>query len=83
MAATRRDIMEWYLRGVAEGHPRMIVWCDTFDYEDYPEYTDKTGDALRSYVTYHAGKNMKTLMEVYDLTGNFEDQMAERRAFHY
>lgn len=83
MAATRLDIIRWFEHGVGEGNTRMIVWCDTYDYEDYPEYTDKTGDDLRVYALGENGKNMKKLMEVYDLTASMDAQMAERRAFHY
>jgi len=83
MAATANDIRRWFDSGFAQEMPRMIVWCDTFDWSDYPEYTDLTGSALREYVAEENGKNMKQLMEVYDLNLDRESQMSERRAFHY
>lgn len=83
MAATANDIRGWFKRGVEAGSPRMIVWCDTYDWEDYPEFTDLTGDDLVRYTGNENGVNMKKLMEVYDLNMDLEAQMAERRAFHY
>lgn len=83
MAASAQDIRVWFGQGVAQGSKRMIVWCDTFDYDDYPEFTDLTGEELRAFTRANDGKSMKSLMEVYDLTMDLEVQMAERRAFHY
>lgn len=83
MAATMQDIRGWFNRGVAEGSKRMVVWCDTFDWEDYPQYTDLTGEDLKFYTSKENGQNMKQLMEVYDLTADRDAQLAERRAFHY
>lgn len=83
MAATSGDIRGWFHRGVEAGKKRMIVWCDDFDYEDYPEFTDMTGDDLRKYTRMENGQNMKRLMEVYDLTADIEPQMQVRRAYNY
>jgi hypothetical protein len=83
MAANRTDISGWFSRGVQAGRQRMIVWCDSFDYEDYPEFTNITGDELRSYTMKENGKNMKRLMEVYDLTADPEPQLQATRAYNY
>lgn len=83
MAASREGLELWFNMGLGGGWKRMIVWCDTYDFEDYPEYTDTTGQDLREYTSSENGKNMKKLMEVYDLTAPLEPQMAERRAFNY
>ncbi len=83
MAATKQDIRGWFHSGVSQGYKRMIVWCDTYDCEYYPEYTNLTGDDLVRYTGNENGVNMKRLMEVYDLTRDREAQMAERRAYHY
>ena len=78
------EIRNWYNRGVSEGSKRMIVWCDTFDYGDYPEFTDLTGNDLREYTTKEDGKNMKRLMEVYDLEALPEPQLrGGTRVFNY
>jgi hypothetical protein len=83
MAATKNDLIRWFKAGVEDGYQRMIVWCDDFDYEDYPEYSDRTGDLLREFVNAKNGSNMRRLMEVYDLTADMDAQMSEHRAFHY
>lgn len=82
-AATKNDLTRWFYAGVVDGYKRMVIWCDTFDYSDYPEYTNLTGDDLREMVGKENGKNMKSLMEVYDLTMDIDDQMNVRRAYNY
>jgi len=77
------EIRDWFRHGVIEDKKRMIVWCDTFDYEDYPEYSDLTGDDLREYVDKRNGNNMRRLMEVYDLTASMEPQMQAVRSYNY
>lgn len=80
MAATREDISEWFDLGVKMGAEFMIVWCDTFDYEDYPEFvTDKSGHALKTYVLEKDGTNMVQLMEVYSLKSDKEAQLLVKR----
>jgi hypothetical protein len=83
MAATKNDLIRWFESGVEDGNLRMVVWCDTYDFEDYPVYTDLTGDDLKRWTSMENGQNMKRLMEVYDLTADMDAQMSERRAFHY
>jgi hexokinase len=78
MAATQMDIRGWFARGVEANKKRMLVWCDEYDYEDYPEFTDMTGEELRKYAVSQNGHNMKRLMEVYDLTASVETQMVGR-----
>lgn len=81
--ATRADLRRWFDDGVAQGKARMIVWVDQFDYGDYPEYTDKTGNMLRAYIGDNDGKNMQKMMEVYDLTADPEPQLAADRVWNY
>jgi hypothetical protein len=83
MTATKVDIIRWFREGVKQGKKRMIVWCDTYDYSDFPAYTDKTGEELRKYCLSENGHNMKRLMEVYDLEADMDEQLGENRAFHY
>lgn len=83
MAATKNDLIRWFKEGVEAGVARMVIWCDTFDYGDYPVYTNLTGQELMDWTQKENGQNMKRLMEVYDLTADMDAQMNERRAFHY
>lgn len=82
-AATKQDLISWFKVGVDKGHKRMVVWCDEYDYSDYPEYTNLTGDDLKEFVGLENGKNMKRLMEVYNLETDMDPQMQVRRAFNY
>lgn len=83
MAASKQDLIGWFHKGAVDGHKRMVVWVDQFDYEDYPEYTDLTGADLIKHVESKNGTNMQVMMEVYDLTGDLDEQMNERRVYRY
>lgn len=80
---TRSEIENW-LRRLYEDDDlsHMIVVCDTFDYEDYPAYVKKDED-VRDRAREIEDMKMQRLMEVYSKTYTLEDQMAERRAFHF
>jgi hypothetical protein len=65
LTANKGDISLWFDEGVADGRDYMIVVCDTWDYDDYPVYADRA-DFWTAYGQ-HDGKNMQTIMEVYDL----------------
>ena len=60
---TISEIEEWYDEGIKTNKKYMFVICDTFDYEDYPVFTDN--------INYEEGE-MQEVMEVYDLTIPFE-----------
>jgi hypothetical protein len=83
MAATRADISRWFDGGVSRGATHMIVVCDTYEWEDYPVYVTGTAEDARAEHTRLHGTNMRKVMEVYDLSLSKDEQMAERRAFHY
>ena len=78
MAATKQDISEWFNRGVQDKADYMIVVCDTYDWDDYPVYANKS-DVHAKYQE-HNGPNMQKVMEVYDLHSDKDEQMNERRA---
>lgn len=82
MGTTRDDIRRWLERGKDEGATHVIVMCDTFDYGDYPEYVMPGQDA-RKIVKKLDGKNMAKLVEVYNLSMDWEEQLAEFRAKNY
>lgn len=54
----------------------MLVVCDTFDYDDYPVFTDSDAECLARY---RNPGNMQRVMEVYDLHASKAEQMNERR----
>jgi hypothetical protein len=81
MAATRREISDWFDRGVEAGMAYMLVVCDRFDHEDYPVYTENDELALKAHAE-HDGPNMQKVMEVYDLRLDKTTQLNEWRAFN-
>jgi hypothetical protein len=82
MGTTRAEISRWFDDGVRDGKLYMIVVCDTFDYEDYPVYVSEE-ESFDAVYAKHNGENMQKIMEVYDLSADKGEQLAERRAFHY
>ena len=77
---TRDDVKQWFDKGVADGQRFMLVYCDTYDYEDYPIYAK---DAPEFWKILGSDRSMQKLMEVYDLTLNEDNQLDEPRANHY
>ena len=71
---TKSLIKEWLERGKSEGATHVIVMCDTFDYDDYPVMVMPDQDA-REEVEKRDGKNMAKLMEVYNLSMDWTEQI--------
>lgn len=79
MTATKEDIRRWFKKGAEEGEAYMIIVCDTFDYDDYPVYTSK--ESYNERHSHYIQASMQTIMEVYDLNQDMEEQLAEHRCF--
>jgi hypothetical protein len=60
----------------------MLIVCDTFDWEDYPVYVEPTQDVKEVYERRH-GRNMQKVMEVYKLSADMDEQLAEDRCFRF
>lgn len=84
MSVTTREMLSRWLDQLYgnKNLTHMIVVCDTFDYDDYPVYISSDEDVKEKEAEY-AGKNMQKVMEVYSRNHTREEQLAERRAFHY
>jgi hypothetical protein len=82
MAASKNKIREWVDRGVTTGATHVIIVYDRWDYEDFPVYVDKDQSVEEKVASYN-GKNMCSVMEVYDLSIDIDTQMNERRAWHF
>jgi len=82
MAASREDIKAFWSRGIEKKATHVIVVCDTFDHEDYPVFV-MTGEDARKKADEYNGKDMQRVMEVYNLSMDFDKQMEEHRAFNY
>ena len=83
MGTSKEDIRGWLEHGLAEGATHVIIVCDTFDHEDYPVFVMPGEDAHEKAQGFSPGYNMQRVMEVYSLSLPIEDQLNERRAFHF
>lgn len=82
MGTTREDIREWLVEGRRRGMTHCVVVVDTFDYGDYPVYVKPDQDVRKVFEEYN-GPNMQRVVEVYALHLNWDEQLNERRAFHF
>ena len=81
MAARTSTIRDWFEKGVEQGKTHMVVYCDTFDWEDFPVYCESAEAARKLHAAPNA--NMETIEEIYNLSGNMEEQLATRNCFEF
>lgn len=81
MAISKETIKGWLDRA-KESQTHMLVVCDTFSYDYYPVFVEKS-DNVDSVYTQYSNKEMQTVMEVYNLNQSIEEQMQERRSFNF
>lgn len=81
MATETSDIRGWLERGKEEGATHLIVVCDTWDYEDYPVFVSPK-ESVRKVEAEHS-KDMQKVMEVYNLSMDWDKQLSEHRSFNY
>ena len=74
---TINTIRTW-LKEAPENKTHMLVVCDTFDYEDYPVYTDNLNESLKKY----QNASMQKVMEVYNLHVDIEAQLDAARTWN-
>lgn len=82
MATTRTEIRGWLHEAKKAGATHMLVVCDTFDYEDYP-VSVMPGESVQKMHDEYRDKPMSRVMEVYSMSRDLEEQLAEGRAFHF
>lgn len=80
MSLSKDTIRDWINDGLRNDKKWLIVVCDTFSYEDYPVFVTEVEEFDEKF-TYYNGNNMQRIMEVYDLEGDIESQIDERRAW--
>ncbi len=76
------EILRWLERGLKDGATHVIIVVDTFDHGDYPVYVFPNDD-VRSMAKTYNNKNMQSVMEVYNLSMDLDEQLDEHRAFNY
>lgn len=81
MAATKSQIKKWVDFGIKTGATHVIVVYDRWDYEDFPAYVYK-GQSVEERISSYDGKNMCSVMEVYNLSMDIDAQMNEFRAWN-
>ena len=77
---TREDIRDWLSceNRRKPHHTHMLVVVDTFDYGNYPVFTDNVSKSITKY----NAASMQRIMEVYDLSLDFDEQLNEHRAWN-
>jgi len=78
---TKQDIREWLEEGQEQGATHVIVMCDTFDWSDYPVFVSPD-EKVREVEEEKRG-NMQTVIEVYNLSMDLDEQLNEFRAKNY
>lgn len=79
---TKDDIRRWLERGKEDGATHLIVVCDTYDHVDFPVYVLPGQDARKVMEGYN-GHNMQRVMEVYNLSMDWNKQLSEHRSFNF
>jgi len=81
MGTTKAEIRSWLDRGKEMGATHMIVACDTFDWEGYPVFV-KPDEKVEQIEDRYDRKNMQKVMEVYNLSMDWDQQLNQARAFN-
>ena len=78
MALTKDTIREWLQRcPINTGH--MFVVLDKYEWEEYPVYIPRDADVSEK-VKELDGPNMQKIMEIYDISEDWEYQINVTRA---
>lgn len=82
MATAISDLREWLRQGQSKGASHMIVVCDKVDWVDSPIYVMPTQVVREVYHQCQAEPDQR-VMEVYNLSKDFETQLNEYRAMEF
>lgn len=75
-------IRTWLEEGKEDGATHVAVFSDDFSHEYYPvSYTSKA--AAQEGVASKDGKNMQRVIEVYNLSQDWDKQLRQHRCFNY
>jgi len=80
---TKDEISKWFDNGINFKNAYMLIYCDTFDNEDYPVYAKNVTEFWEKYYDPMRNiGNMQRLMEVYDLSLDKDIQLLEKCSMH-
>ena len=91
MAARLREIKEWIKEAQKLSATHLMIICDTYDWVDHPVYVFdgvKTASSQHAHtdveeaVKHYDGKNMQTIVEVYNMDMDIDAQLKEHRAYN-
>lgn len=74
MGTTVHQIRQWLEQGKRDGKSHVLIVCDTFDWDDFPVFVD-AGQNPRIVAREWSDEEDFKLMEVYDLSMDFEEQL--------
>jgi len=78
-----QEISKWFDSGVKDGYTHMVIMCDTFDWEDYPQYFTFSENVDIHKKIKKLNQNMQTVMEVYKLSEDKRKQLKEKISLNY
>lgn len=81
MPASKSDIADWFRTGQEQGASHMLIVVDTFDFDDYPVYVAPGVDPAEVCDIYNA-KEMRRVLEVYDLGMDMHVQLGQSRCYN-
>ena len=79
---SKEEIKRLLMNGNTKEYSHMIIFCDTFDYEDYAVYVKYDQDVENVIKEERKLGNMIKVMEVYNYNLDLEMQLNEYRANH-
>ena len=82
MTATKTDIERWLETAKVKRATHLIVAVDRFDHDNYPVYV-LPGQDVGEKVSDIREEEMQGVDEVYNMSMDIDEQLAEYRAMNY
>jgi hypothetical protein len=83
MTTSKDEIRSWLEEGQLLGATHMIVFCDDWDYLNFPVYVYE-GQEAKQIMEDRMGKDpMLRIMECYSLAMDLATQLHEQRAWNF
>jgi len=76
---TRAELAKLFDDGVKQNASHMIIFVDTYDYENYAVFVKTPAEAREKIAT---ADSMQRVMEVYNMYMDKDAQLTEQRAYN-